>query len=160
MKIFYSVFVSVLSCFAFGQTQDLFAWASGNFTGFNALFDEDQNLYGYVSIYSYGKKDDKTKKFEYVILDKNLNAVANKEFDGDITASDYYGYIDFRKKLILAPSAYDNSVKSKDFFYPRSIEIDPAKNTAKNKIYYDYEEGIFNVVAQPKNASTVVVLII
>ena len=152
MKIFYSVFVSFLSCFAFGQTQDLFALASGNFTGFNALFDEDQNLYGYVSIYSYGKKDDKTKKFEYVILDKNLNAVANKEFDGDITASDYYGYIDFRKKLILAPSAYDNSVKSKDFFYPRSIEIDPAKNTAKNKIYYDYEEGIFNVVAQPKNA--------
>ena len=40
-----------------------------------------RDSYGYVAIYGYGKSGDKTKKFEYVILDKNLNPVANKEFE-------------------------------------------------------------------------------
>ena len=79
----------LIQTLAFSQTQDLSTLASGNHVGMNALFDDKDNLYGYVSIYSYGKSGDKTKKFEYVILDKNLNPVANKEFEGDITAASY-----------------------------------------------------------------------
>lgn len=145
----------LLSYFALSQNQDLYSLAKGDFLGFNALFDDNDNLYGYVSLYGYGKSGEKTKKFEYVILDKNLNPIANKEFEGDATAGDYFGYIDFRKKVILAPYSYDYSiVKNKDFFSPRSIEIDLATNTPKNKVYYDFNEGTFNEIAQPKNWKT------
>ncbi len=152
MKKIYAVFALFLSVFSFSQTQDLFALAKGDFMGFNALFDDKDNLYGYVSIYSYGKSGDKTKKFEYVILDKNLNPVANKEFEGDISAGSYFGYIDFRKKMILSPSSADYSlIKVKDYFKPRSVEVDLSANTSKTKIYYDYQNGIFKEIAQPKN---------
>lgn len=151
MKKLLSITILFFSTFIFSQTQDLYSLAKGDYIGFNALFDEDENLYGYVAIYGYGKSGDKTKKFEYVILDKNLNPVANKEFEGDITAGDYFGYIDFNKKIILAPTSLDDSyVKSKEIFTPRSMEIDPSKNTINYKIYYDYVEGKFNEIAQPK----------
>ena len=152
MKKLYFLFSLFLSILSFAQTQDLYTLAKGDFIGFNALFDDKDNLYGYVSVYSYGKSGDKTKKFEYVILDKNLNPVANKEFEGDITAGNYFGYIDFNKKMILAPLTADYSlIKGKDYFTPRSVEVDLATNTPKTKIYYDYQSGKFNEIAQPKN---------
>ena len=71
----------------------------------------------------------KTKKFEYVILDKNLNPVANKEFEGDITVGRYFAYMDFRGKIILRPVEYDASlIKMKEFFEPFSMEIDLKTN--------------------------------
>src|ERR1700750_862696 len=111
---------------AYSQTQDLTALAAGDHVGMNALFDDKDNLYGYVSLYSYGKTGDRTKKFEYVILDKNLNPVANKEFEGDITAASYRGYVDFKGQIILRPSMMDYSlVKSREVFTPVSMVIDP-----------------------------------
>lgn len=151
MKKKYFLFLLLTSFFCFSQTQDLYALAKGDFLGFNALFDESQNLYGYVSIYGYGKSGDKTKKFEYVILDKNLNPVANKEFEGDITTENYFGYIDFRKKMILSPTVDYYAVKTKEFFYPRSMEVDLGSNSIKNKLYYDYEHGLFKEENEPKN---------
>jgi len=138
---------------AYSQTQDLTALASGEHTGMNALFDDKDNLYGYVSLYSYGKSGDKTKKFEYVLLDKNLNPVANKEFEGDITAGSYAGYVDSKGQIILRPSSIDYSlVKNRDLFTPVSMVIDPKANTITRKIYYDYlEDGSFKEINQPKN---------
>ncbi|MFP3599748.1 hypothetical protein SB679_23815, partial [Chryseobacterium sp. SIMBA_029] len=87
------------------------------------------------------KSGEKTKKFEYVILDKNLNPVANKEFEGDITAASYKGYVDFKGQIILKPSIMDYSlIKNKELFTPISMVIDPKTNTIKRKIYYDYQE--------------------
>ncbi|WP_343611595.1 hypothetical protein [Chryseobacterium oranimense] len=135
------------------QTQDLTTLAAGDHVGMNALFDDKDNLYGYVSLYSYGKTGDKTKKFEYVILDKNLNPVANKEFEGDITAASYLGYVDFKGQIILKPSMMDYSlVKSREIFTPVSMVIDPKTNTIKRKVYYDYlEDGTFKEINEPKN---------
>ena len=152
MKKILSFAILLFSTFIFAQTQDLYSLAKGDYLGFNALFDEDDNLYGYVAIYGYGKTNEKTKKFEYVILDKNLNPVANKEFEGDITAQDYLGYIDFQKKLILYPTPDYYGVKYKEFFYPRSKEINLADNSIKNKIYYDYKDGKFIEEVEPKNS--------
>lgn len=136
----------------YSQTQDLASLASGDYLGMNALFDVDDNLYGYVSLYSYGKSGDKTKKFEYVILDKNLNPIANKEFEGDITAGGYSGYIDFRKKVILRPNSLDyTKIKMSEIFTPRSMEIDLGSNTIQRKTYYNYEGGAFKEIDQPKN---------
>lgn len=152
MKKLFLLAFGLVQALYYSQTQDLASLASGDHVGMNALFDDNDNLYGYVSLYSYGKTGDKTKKFEYVVLDKNLNPVANKEFQGDITAGSYLGYIDFRKKVILRPSSLDYSqIKMSELFTPRSMEIDLATNTIQQKTYYDYDNGIFNIINQPKN---------
>jgi len=122
------------------QTQDLANLAKGDYLGFNAIFDQKENLYGYVAVYGYGKSGEKTKKFEYVLLDKNLNPVANKQFDGAITAADYYAYLDFRGKIMLIPSQFDyQAVKTKDFFAPYSMEIDLKTNTVARRLHYNYD---------------------
>lgn len=141
-----------LSSILFAQSQDLYALAKGDYLGFNAIFDQKDNLFGYVSIYSYGKSGDKTKKFEYVILDKNLNPIANKEFEGDITAGDYFGYMDFRGNIILRPSSLDREfVTNKTVFTPSSMIIDLKENSIKRKIYYDYDNGNFKEITEPKS---------
>lgn len=152
MKKLYILFFCISQIFIFGQSQDLANLAKGDYLGFNAIYDQKDNLYGYLSLYGYGKSGDKTKKFEYVILDKNLNPIANKEFEGDITTRGYYGYMDFNGKIILAPDALDGSlIKNRDFFYPTSMEIDLKENNAKRKLYYDYDHGNFKEINQPKN---------
>ncbi|MCB0698431.1 MAG: hypothetical protein KDC11_01225 [Chitinophagaceae bacterium] len=134
---------------AFSQSQDLIALAQGDFLGMNALFEEDGSLFGYISIYNYGKSGDLTKKFEYVILDKNLNPFANNTFQGDITAGDYYGYIRFDGTIILRPSRYDYSlVKRKDMFTPSSMVIDLKDNSVKKKIFYEYDHGTFKEIKE------------
>jgi len=141
----------LLCCFsnAYAQTQDLIALAKGEFLGMNALYDENEDLFGYISIYNYGKTSEKTKKFEYVILDKNLNPFANNTFEGDITAGDYYGYISFDGSVILRPSRLDAShVKPKDMFTPSSMIIDLKTNTIKRKVYYDFDHGNFKEVVE------------
>ena len=42
-------------------------------------------------------------------------------------------------------------VKYKEFFYPRSKEINLADNSINNKIYYDYKDGKFSEETEPKN---------
>lgn len=129
---------------AFAQTQDLISLAQGDFLGMNALFDEHENLFGYISLYDQGKSGEKTKKFEYVILDKNLNPFANNTFEGDITAGDYYGYINFDGSLVLRPTRLDlTHIKKKDAFSPTSRIINLKDNTVTKKVYYDYDHGRF-----------------
>jgi hypothetical protein len=152
MKCFYILLFSLFHLFVHSQSQDLTALATGENVGFNAIFDTNDNLYGYAVIYNYGKSGDKTKKFEYVILDKNLNPVENKEFEGDITAGSYFGYMDFNGKIILVPSSFDTSlVKTRDFFTPFSMVIDPKTNSISRKKYFDFDHGKFTEIAQPKN---------
>lgn len=135
----------------FSQKQDLMSLAKGDLINFNPLFDEKENLFGYIVIYNYGKKDEKTKKFEYVVLDKNLNPVANNEFEGDISAINYEGYINFKKNIVLSPYINPYAIKPKNFYYPRAIEIDLKTNTFKIKTYYDYENGKITENTTPKN---------
>ena len=151
MKKIYILLFCIFQTLASAQSQDLAALAKGDYLGFNALFDQNDNLFGYFTLFGYGKSGDKTKKFEYVILDKNLNPVANKEFEGDITADRYFGFIDFNGKIILRPRTDFYATKSKDFFYPRAKEITLKDNVIKDKTYFDYQEGKFIEIAEPKN---------
>ncbi len=139
----------LIQTIAYSQTQDLASLASGKNVGMNALFDTKDNLYGYVSIYSYGKTDNKKQKFEYVILDKNLNPVANKEFEAGLLVSNYFGYVDFKGQIILQPSDINYlQAFSKDAAAPVSMVIDPKTNTVKPKVYYDYrEDGTFKEIS-------------
>ena len=147
--IAFLVFTTII---ANAQSKDLIKLAKGDFLGMNAVYDSQQNLYGYVSLYGYGKSGDKTKKFEYVLLDKNLNPVANKEFDGDITVGDYYAYMDFKGQIILQPISIDyTALKPKEMFTPTSVVIDIKKNSVGKKIHYDYDGEKFIEIDQPRN---------
>lgn len=150
MKKLLLSFGLVASMLLSGQSRDLYSLAKGEYLGFNAVFDKDDNLYGYVAMYGYGKSGEKTKKFEYVFLDRNLNPVANKEFEGDITASNYYGKLDFNNNLLLIPYA-DQDIKWKNYFKPKRVMVDLKTNKVENKVYYDYQKGIFNEITEPKN---------
>lgn len=124
------------------QTQNLATLAAGDYMGMNALFTEDEELYGYLATYDYGKSSDSTKKFEYVILDKNLNPFANNTFDGDITAGDYMGYIGPDSTVLLRPSSGDLTyVNKKDAYAPSPMVIDLRTNTIKEKVEYEYKDG-------------------
>ena len=153
MKKICFLVLGLTQTFAFSQTQDLAALASGQNIGMNALFDSKDNLYGYVSMYSLGKTDKKTQKFEYVLLDKNLNPVANKEFEANLLVANYLGYVDFKGQIILQPSEFNYmQAFSKDAARPVSMVIDPKTNTVKPKVYYDYlENGTFVEITQPKS---------
>ncbi|MFP3591789.1 hypothetical protein [Chryseobacterium sp. SIMBA_038] len=153
MKKITLLMFGLIQTFSYSQTQDLASLASGKNIGMNALFDTKDNLYGYVSLYSYGNTDKKIQKFEYVILDKNLNPVANKEFEAGPLVSNYYGYVDFKGQIILRPSDFHYlQAFAKDVTAPVSMVIDPKTNTVKPKVYYDYQEdGKFKEITQPKS---------
>ncbi len=149
MRKLFSFFFLIFAVNTFAQTQDLIALAKGDYLGMNALFDEKGSLFGYISLYNYGKSGEKTKKFEYVVLDKNLNPFANKTFDGDITAGDYTGYINFDGKILLSPSRLDVTlIKKSDLFTPSSMVIDLKDNSIKKRVTYDYEHGKFTEILQ------------
>jgi hypothetical protein len=147
MKCFYILLFSLFHLFIHSQSQDLTVLATEEHIGFNAIFDPNDNLYGYAVIYNYGKSGDKTKKFEYVILDKNLNPVENKEFEGDITAGSYFGYMDFNGKIIFSASSFDTSlVETRDSFTPFSMVINPKTNSISRKKYFDFDYGKFTEI--------------
>lgn len=153
MKKISLLIFGLFQTFVFSQTQDLAVLASGRNIGMNALFDSKDNLYGYVSMYSLDKTDKKTQKFEYVLLDKNLNPIANNDFEANLLVADYFGYVDFKGQVILKPSDYNYSqVFARDAAAPVSMVIDLKSNTVKPKVYYDYlENGTFEEITQPKS---------
>ncbi len=144
-----------LMCNTFNaQSQDLAKLATGVALGFSAIFDDNDDLYGYLSIYGYDKTGDKTKKFEYVILDKNLNPVANNTFEGEITASNYIGHIGKENRLTLYPINGDAGLKKNDFFTPTTRQIDLATNKVKRNSIIEYVNGEFIEVEEKENLQT------
>lgn len=146
MKIIYFVFLSFIftSNTINAQTQDMISLAKGNYLGMNAIYNEKGDVFGYVSIYDYGKSGTKTKKFEYVILDKNLNPVANNTFEGELFTGNYMGYMTFDDRVILRPSAFDpNFVNSKEIYTPSTMIINLKDNTINKEVRYDYDHGTF-----------------
>lgn len=85
------------------QIQDLASLSSGENVYFSFINNSDEELYGYFALFYKGKATDETRNFEYVILDTNLNRVANKDFEAENTVMYYYPYINFKKELVLVP---------------------------------------------------------
>ncbi len=63
----------------FSQIQDLSQLSQGDVVFAETLFDANHNLYGYFFVSEMDKLDEKTVKYEYILLDKNLNPVFNME---------------------------------------------------------------------------------
>jgi hypothetical protein len=126
------------------QTQDLANLAKGEYLTFNPIFDSDSNLFAYFILYGNGKSDDTHKKFEYIILDKNLNKIANKEFEAESSVRDYQAYKNYAGDIILNPNILSTGMLYfKNFIYPSSKKIDLKKNEIQDKEFFCYKDNAF-----------------
>ncbi|TWP28694.1 hypothetical protein ETU09_05085 [Apibacter muscae] len=69
-----------ISGFISAQIQDLATLASGKLVYSTILYNTDDQVYGYIYFFDQGDIDKENKQLEYVLLDKNLNKVANNTF--------------------------------------------------------------------------------
>ncbi|MGZ0017832.1 DUF6770 family protein [Yeosuana sp. AK3] len=80
MKIKFLIVFCLLVLTSQAQISNLVNLASGTMEMFTPIYDKTNNIYGYFSLFSLDKLNENEEKYEYVILDKNLNKVANGEF--------------------------------------------------------------------------------
>lgn len=147
MKKLYILVTLAITSVLYSQSQDLAKLATGENVRFNAIYDKDgEKVDGYFTLYDNGKSGEDKKKFEYFILDKNLNVVFSKEFEADKTVASYRAYRNVRGKLTLSPSLVYNYVTvgggAKKFIYPSDKEVDPATNEMKDRSEKCYEDGL------------------
>jgi len=152
-KQFTLLFLLLTIAIGRSQSQDLANLANGDIVSFRTLYDKNTKLFGYFALYTAGKAQEGKKNFEYIILDKNLNKVANKEFETESFIDTYNAYIDIHGKIKMVPSidTEDKSYKSKSFVYPSSKIIDIKKNTIEKEESFCYEDGAF--IDCPENKS-------
>jgi hypothetical protein len=137
MKRTLFLIILFFSISAHAQIKDLAALASGEFVAFQPIFDQDAKLFGYFILFDQGKANEKNKKFEYILLDKNLNKVSSNTFQGDKTLVRYAAYLDINRDLILEPYIDPLTIniwKIGKFVFPEYKRID--LNTNEISTYY------------------------
>ncbi len=139
MKFLFSVcFVFFISTIISAQTRDLETLAEGDMVYADILYDSDYNLYGYIYFFDQGKKDAQNKQFEYILLDRNLNKVANgtyneKFFSG--VESDFFDCTFMGDHIIF--SKYFVRKQEVLLTYNRIISL--KDNTVSNEFIYENE---------------------
>ncbi|MCH9660790.1 MAG: hypothetical protein K0U54_07745, partial [Bacteroidetes bacterium] len=134
-------FCLVFCALVSAQTKDLLSLAAGDSVYFGALFEEDNEVYGYVSIYDLEAVNKRERKYEYIILDTRLNEVANGEF----IAPDY----DYFTEGIQSVSKIGNKLLIGKRHWPRTfaiiifytyLEIDLDSNIVTGPFYYENDQ--------------------
>lgn len=73
----------ILFCLSFfsvnAQSYKILRSAVGELVGFRNLWNENE-LFGYFELHFIEKKDEKTSRYKYVVIDRNMNEVATGEF--------------------------------------------------------------------------------
>lgn len=146
MKRGFLILLSFITFSVSAQVSDLAQLASGKMLIFSPVMDVDKSLYGYFSIYKLDNIDKYREKFEYVLLDKNLNKVANGEFT-DIhykkTSSHFYYPEKIGNELILSKMyqyyGYLNPKNEGNFTIHRILDL---KTNVLSEEFY-YENGDF-----------------
>ena len=133
--------------FSKAQLQDLENLASGEMIRFQAVFDQDEKLFGYFVLYEKDKQDALNKKFEYVVLDKNLNKVSSKEFLAEAIVTNYYAYINRNNEFVLYP--YHNETNL-NYIPPKYKQIEVKTGAISDKIFSCYEDGAFKDCIEDK----------
>ncbi len=93
MKLKLYTFLLIITPFCLiAQTQDLLNMAKGKFINFDIIYNnydpdrtcnictEEDDVYGYYTIYNNGEVVKNLEEIEYILLDKNLNKFANGTF--------------------------------------------------------------------------------
>jgi len=145
MKFKLLILSLLFSTLSFGQTQDLAKLANGVIIYSSRLYDDDENIFGYLYLYQQDVNET-SKTIEYVFLDKNLNKVSNGTFPAstyDGVMSKFYDCtlmgdcIILNKYYYYTPAfSYDTKLLLSTF---QTISLTDNKVTAE----YKYENGQF-----------------
>ncbi len=149
MKKFFILKVALFISIALSsQIQDLASMAQGDIVSFNTIRKEqikdnglkEYDVWGYYAIYESDIIDNRNAKYELILLDKNLNKFANKEFNfvrvkvmGTVYSPNYTIYFNEEKELTLA-AQYTFTPE----VYRWTIDL---KNNTLSKIYKYDDEG-------------------
>jgi hypothetical protein len=138
MKRIITIFVLFIVITVNSQISNLAELASGKIEFFKPLTELDSSIYGYFMIVKLEKVDKETERFEYVLLDKNLNKVANGEFE----SKKYKGYF----SRFLSPEKMGNSIVLSQYytklnssfaFFVSNRTIDIKSNIISEPFYYE-----------------------
>lgn len=163
MKRILLIPVFFLISFANAQMQDLAGLAEGRMVYSTILSNSNGDLFGYMFFFDQGNTDEKTKQFEYVFLDKNLNKVSNGNYTevaypglgdyfydctymgNDIVISKFYGSNImgniFPALTFIRTISLDTSQVSQEFIYKNGeFEKLGFKNADEIKQYYKEHE--------------------
>jgi hypothetical protein len=136
----------LVSLNAIAQNFNLANISSGDHISFRAIFDRDDNLFGYFSLYHLGKKNGGVKEFEIFILDKNLNTVLSNKASFDQQVYTIVPYVNVDGFLILSPrvSAFGMSSSDiKDYKYPKAQKLDLKINEISSHVNFCFENNEF-----------------
>jgi hypothetical protein len=134
------ILLLLFSLSSFSQSSDLASVSTGNFMGFSALFNDEEQLFGYLAIYFKGKESPTTEKFEYVYFDKNLNKVANNDFIDQSYIQGYDSHINKKGNIELIPKVDSNDYnKAKKQTIATNKIINLTNNTITEKPVLVYE---------------------
>lgn len=143
-KIFLLIALSIGICVN-AQVSNLAELATGKIELFSPIMNIDESIYGYFSIFNLEKTEDNKQRYEYVILDKNLNKVANGEFE-DVNykgINSFYFYPEkIENKLVITKRYTHNFHRRVMFTSHRTLDLE--KNEISEPFYYDgeaYVEG-------------------
>jgi len=113
--ILFTLIFCFISSNIIAQIINLAKIAEGKIVYTSTLFDSKKQLFGYLYIYENDKEDKEHKSLEYVLLDKNLNRVSNKEFSDKIYKHVYSKYYD-------CTLMGDNIILNKYYYYYSSFQ--------------------------------------
>ncbi len=144
MKLFLVFFIALfMGLFSHAQFSDLGTLSDGDLIHFQPILDNDEKLFGYLVIYDLGMTGDETRKFEYIFLDKNLNEVSSKEYEGNKLVQYYYGRIADNNEFLIIPKYRLSKRKDRKLSAPETLILDMKNNTLKTKVYTCYTEDGF-----------------
>lgn len=151
-KLFLLVTIFITSIFTLkAQVSDLSDLASGSLEMFVPISELNGDIYGYFTIYKLDNISKTEEKYEYVLLDKNLNKVANGEFV-DVRYKRHFFETRFLSpeksgtNLIISKVHY-NYLNAKYTFMTHRI-LDLTKNEMSDPFYYkdgEITDGIRDV---------------
>ncbi len=146
MKKLICVSLLVFSNVLLSQIRDLASLSTGSYVSFSSLFNKEEEFFGYLALYNKGKETETTNKFEYVYLDKNLNAVANNEFSVENSVISFSAYINTKGEIELGPRInqyFTSKKKMNNTIIPKDKVIDIKTNKIFQKEEICYENKQF-----------------
>ncbi len=136
-KLFFTSILITFSIICNAQFKDLANLSKGELKAFDILYKDNQ-VFGYFLLYDLGETSKTSKKFEYIVLDKNLNSTLNKEFETENFISTYSCYMNYKDEIVLNPYVND------DFSYRKSIIPKSKRISVKTNEIYDKQKQCYN----------------
>ncbi|MFY7671469.1 hypothetical protein ACOSP6_10345 [Tenacibaculum sp. MEBiC06402] len=129
------------------QISDISELASGELIKFTSIKESDGTIYGYFIVSKLGDVDKTHSKYEYVILDKNLNKVANGEFN----EKDYRGVSTrfgaikkVKNKILITVTHFSPSPIEYYSVYNTFRTINLEDNKVSEPFYFNDEKVLVN----------------